>query len=83
MGVREQLDEKGASSSSEWVRQVVMRKCVLRVVEGGCHEKNCRKRILSSRKNKAQGPEAGEGVVRRQRKRPVWPAPEWARWGNQ
>lgn len=59
-----------------------MRKCVLRVVEGGCHEKNCRKRILSRRKSKAQGPEAGKGVVCWRRKRPVWPAPEWARWGN-
>lgn len=35
--------------------------CVLRVVEGGGHEKNCRKRILSSGKSKAQRPEAGKG----------------------
>lgn len=52
--------------------------CVSYVVEGGCHEKNCRKRILGRGKSEDQGPEAGKGAV-------CWSVAGvagWAWWGN-
>lgn len=47
--------------------------CLSYVMEGRCHEKNYRKRILGRGNGEDQGPEAGKGAVCWRRTRPVWP----------